>query len=135
MLTIKRRINFYDCDPAGILFYGNIFFFCHTAYEELIASFNFKTNYWQNENFVTPIITSNAEYIKPIKYGDKINVELGVSDLRKSSFELSYKCINQLNELCASVKTVHVFVDKKSWKKVELIPEIKNGLMAHLIKK
>jgi acyl-CoA thioesterase FadM len=37
--------------------------------------------------------------------------------------------------LCALVKTVHVFVDKKSWKKVELIPEIKDGLTAHLITK
>jgi 1,4-dihydroxy-2-naphthoyl-CoA hydrolase len=135
MLTIKRRINFFECDPAGILFYGNIFFFCHTVYEELIASFNFETNYWQNEEFVTPIINSNAEYIKPFKYGDSITIELVVSDLRNSSFELSYKCLNQSNELCALVKTVHVFVDKKSWKKAELIPEIKDGLTSHLITK
>lgn len=135
MITSKKKINFYDCDPAGILFYGNIFFFCHSAYEELIASFNFETNYWQNEDFVTPIINTNAEYIKPFKYGDSVNVELVVTDLRSSSFELSYKCLNQSNEVCALVKTVHVFVDKKSWKKVELIPEIKDGLTAHLITK
>ena len=135
MITSKQKINFYDCDPAGILFYGNIFFFCHSAYEELIASFKFETNYWQNEYFVTPIINTNAEYIKPFKYGDSVNVELVVTDLRNSSFELSYKCLNQSNEVCALVKTVHVFVDKKSWKKVELIPEIKGGLTAHLITK
>ena len=135
MITSKKKINFYDCDPAGILFYGNIFFFCHSVYEELIASFNFETNYWQNEDFVTPIINTNAEYIKPFKYGDSVNVELVVTDLRNSSFELSYKCLNQSNEVCALVKTVHVFVDKKSWKKVELITEIKDGLAAHLITK
>ena len=135
MITSKKKINFFDCDPAGILFYGNIFFFCHSAYEELIASFKFETNYWQNEDFVTPIINTNAEYIKPFKYGDSVNVELVVTDLRNSSFELSYKCLNQSNEVCALVKTVHVFVDKKSWKKVELISEIKDGLTAHLITK
>ena len=135
MITSKKKINFYDCDPAGILFYANIFFFCHSAYEELIASFKFETNYWQNEYFVTPIINTNAEYIKPFKYGDSVNVELVVTDLRNSSFELSYKCLNQSNEVCALVKTVHVFVDKKSWKKVELISEIKDGLTAHLITK
>ena len=135
MITSKKKINFYDCDPAGILFYGNIFFFCHSVYEELIASFKFETNYWQNEDFVTPIINTNAEYIKPFKYGDSVNVELVVTDLRNSSFELSYKCLNQSNEVCALVKTVHVFVDKKTWKKVELISEIKDGLTAHLITK
>jgi len=135
MITSKKKINFFECDPAGILFYGNIFFLCHTAYEELIASFNFETNYWQNEEFVTPIINSNAEYVKPIKYGDSITIELVVSDLRNSSFELSYKCLNQSNELCTLVKTVHVFVDKNSWKKAELISEIRDGLTAHLISK
>ena len=33
MFTIKRKINFFDCDPAGIIFYSRIFEFCHSAYE------------------------------------------------------------------------------------------------------
>jgi len=135
MLTIKRRINFYNCDPAGILFYGNIFFFCHSAYEELISSFNLKINYWQNDEFVVPIIKSTADYLKPFKFGDEITIEVSVTELRESSFELNYKCSNQSSDVCADVKTVHVLIDKKTWQKIELTPEIKDGLRNHLISK
>ena len=135
MLTIKRRINFYNCDPAGILFYGNIFFFCHSAYEELISSFNLKINYWQNDEFVVPIIKSTADYLKPFKFGDEITIEVSVTELRESSFELYYKCSNQSSDVCADVKTVHVLIDKKTWQKIELTAEIKDGLGYHLISK
>ena len=133
MITLKRKINFYDCDPAGILFYGNIFFFCHTAYEELVLTFDLKYEYWLSKEFVVPIFTTEANYLKPLKRGDEINVEVSVTDLRKSSFELSYKCSNQSGDLCVIVKTVHVFLDKKTWQKKSLLPEIEMGLKKHKI--
>jgi YbgC/YbaW family acyl-CoA thioester hydrolase len=132
MITFKTKINFFDCDPAGILFYGNIFFFCHSAYEELIASFNLKINYWQNDEFVVPIIKSTADYLKPFKYGDELTIELYATELRESSFELNYKCSNQSKNVCAEVSTVHVLINKKTWQKKELTPEIKDGLRHHL---
>jgi 1,4-dihydroxy-2-naphthoyl-CoA hydrolase len=134
MISVKRRINFYDCDPAGILFYANIFRMCHSAYEKLIATFELKKDYWQNDEFAVPIIKSTADYLKPFKSGDEINIQVTVSELRESSFELKYKCSNQFNDLCAEVKTVHVFVNKKSWAKTNLLPEINEGLKLHQIK-
>jgi acyl-CoA thioester hydrolase/1,4-dihydroxy-2-naphthoyl-CoA hydrolase len=56
MFTIKRRINFYNCDPAGIMFYGNILFFCHSAYENLISSLKLPFDYWINDDFAVPIV-------------------------------------------------------------------------------
>ena len=131
MITLQKKINFFDCDPAGILFYGKIFFICHAAYEDLVSTFELDKDYWQNEDFVVPIINSTADYLLPLKNGDTVTVEVTVSDLRSSSFELSYKCFNQRKELCARVKTVHVYVDKKSWKKEELLREITEKLKTH----
>lgn len=131
MISVKRRINFYDCDPAGILFYANIFRMCHSAYEKLVADFKLKKDYWRNDDFAVPIIKSTADYLKPFKSGDEINIQVTVSELRESSFELTYKCSNQFNDLCAEVKTIHVFVDKQLWKKTNLLPEINEGLNLH----
>jgi 1,4-dihydroxy-2-naphthoyl-CoA hydrolase len=128
MITIKRKINFYDCDPAGILFYGNIFFLCHAAYEELISSLNLKEDYWKNNEYVVPIISSNANYLSPLKTGDDLTIEVTVSELRDSSFELSYKCINQSGKICVEVKTVHVFLDKVKWEKMKIPAIIHSGL-------
>jgi acyl-CoA thioester hydrolase/1,4-dihydroxy-2-naphthoyl-CoA hydrolase len=133
MIKLEKKINFFDCDPAGILFYGNIFFLCHSAYEELVSSFALNTDYWQNDDFVVPIINTSANYLFPYKNGDTVSVIVTVTDLRKSSFELNYECFNQHDKLCASVKTIHVLVDKKSWQKKELLPEIRESLKFHRV--
>ena len=133
MLKVKRRINFFDCDPAGILFYARIFFFCHAAYEELVHSFNLDFDYWLNDEFVVPIINSSAKYLKPLRPRDELTIKVSVSQLRNSSFELSYECINQKGELCAEAKTAHIFLDKEKWEKIKIPAVICSGLEKHLI--
>ena len=84
-----------------------------------------------NEDYVVPIIHSESEYVKPIRYGDEISVNVQVSQLRNSSFELTYT-IKRDKVLCCHAKTVHVFVDKKSWKKTGIVEEVKGGLQKHI---
>jgi YbgC/YbaW family acyl-CoA thioester hydrolase len=132
MFSIKRKINFYDCDPAGVIFYSKIFDYCHSVYEELIKSFNLEENYWDNEEYAVPIIKSEASYSKPLRYGENISVDVKVSKLKSSSFELEYNCKNEKGEVTNAVKTVHVFVDKKNWKKINITDIIKRQLMKHL---
>ncbi|MEJ2194683.1 MAG: thioesterase family protein [Ignavibacteriaceae bacterium] len=131
MFTIKRKVNFFNCDPAGIMFYGNIFYFCHSAYENLISSFDLDFDYWNNDDFFVPIVHSSADYLKPLKYEDDVVIEINVTQLKESSFELSYNCKNQLGELCANVKTVHVFINKETWKKKKMDITINEGLKSH----
>ncbi len=134
MITSKKKINFYHCDPAGILFYARLFEICHSVYEEMINSFYLKDNFWQNDDYVVPIVKCEAGFFKPVKPGEEVTVELFVSQLRKTSFELSYEIKNENNVSVASAKTVHVFVDRKIWKGKEIINSLRNGLNNHLKK-
>lgn len=133
MFKVKRKINFYDCDAAGVLFFARIYELCHSAYEELIASFNLEEDYWDNEDYIVPIIKSEASYHKPIKYGETITVEIKVVQLKSSSFELNYECKNEKGEVTDKVKTVHVCVDKKNWKKRELPDKVYKGFEVYKI--
>ncbi len=132
MFQYKRRINFYDCDPAGILFYGRIFQLCHEAYEAMIESFNLKDNYWVNENFIVPIIHSEAKYRKPLLAGETVELEITVTNLKDSSFELTYICKNNKGEVTNNVRTVHVFVNKSDWKKTKIVEDVRLGLKGYL---
>lgn len=132
MIQVKRNINFYDCDPAGIIFYSRIFDFSHSAYEQLIQSIKLDEDYWNNPFYVVPIIHTECDYFKPLKYGDEIRIDTAVSLLKRSSFELTYK-IKLNDEIYASVKTVHVFVNKKDWTKMEIPSEIVEALKLHLL--
>jgi YbgC/YbaW family acyl-CoA thioester hydrolase len=131
MHIYKRTINFYDCDPAGIIFYSKIFEICHSAYEDFINSFNLKSDYWNNALYAVPIIHTEAEYFLPLKPSDKISVEVTVTQLKESSFELSYNCKNAEGKITNRVKTVHIFIDKKNWKKIPIDPEVKTNLEIH----
>lgn len=133
MFKYERTVNFYDCDPAGILFYARIYELTHAAYEGLIESFSLGEDYWANDDYVVPIIHSEAKYHKPITFGQLISVEVGVKQLKNSSFELQYKCRNESGDVCVEVKTVHVLIDKSTWKKKPLTSEIKNGLMKNIL--
>ena len=133
MFQFKRRINFFDCDPAGILFYGRIYEICHEAYEAMIESFNLRESYWTNENFIVPIIHSEAKYRKPLRAGETVEIEITVTILKESSFELTYLFKNRKGEITNNVRTVHVFVNKADWKKMKITDEIKEGLFNHFV--
>jgi len=131
MFRYNKTINFYDCDPAGIIFFARIFEICHSAYEDFINSFNLKHNYWDNDKYAVPIIHTEAEFFLPLKPADKIIVEVIVTSLRESSFELTYTCRNAVGKVTNEVKTVHIFIDKKSWKKIPIDPEVNKNLKLH----
>lgn len=131
MFTIKRKINFYDCDPAGILFYAKLFEISHSVYEEMINSFNLQKNYWINDEFVVPIIKTDGAYFKPLRAGEKVSINLTVTLRKENSFELTYEWIDKSGELAAKARTVHVFVDKKRWVKIPIFKEIDEGLESH----
>ena len=131
MFSIKRKINFYDCDPVGILFYAKLFEVSHSVYEEMINSFKLKKDYWSNDEFVVPIIKTDGAYFKPLKPGDTISINLTVTLRKENSFELTYDWIDKSGELAAKARTVHVFVDKKRWVKIPIYDEIVKGLESH----
>ena len=131
MFTIKRRINFYDCDPAGILFYARLFEISHSVYEDMINSFNLKKNYWINDEFVVPIIKTDGAYFKPLRAGEVVTINLTVTNRKENSFELTYEWMDKSGELAAKARTVHVFVDKKKWVKIPLQDAIVKGLESH----
>jgi 1,4-dihydroxy-2-naphthoyl-CoA hydrolase len=131
MFNLKRKINFYDCDPAGILFYARLFEINHSVYEEMINSFKLKESYWFNDKFVVPIIKTDGAYFKPLKGGETISINLSVTLLKENSFELTYEWTDEAGDLAAKARTVHVFVDKKRWKKIPIYEDIIKGLESH----
>jgi len=131
MFTLKRKINFYDCDPAGVLFYARLFEINHSVYEEMINSFKLQESYWFNDKFVVPIIKTDGAYFKPLKGGETVSIKLSVTLLKENSFELTYEWTDEAGDLAAKARTVHVFVDKKRWKKIPIFEDIIKGLESH----
>ncbi len=132
MFETKLRINFFDTDAAGILFFGNLFRLAHHAYELFLEKISPRRNFFDDQ-VLLPIVHSEADYKAPLKAGDVTNVKLFVSKLGESSFELTYQFFCE-GILKAQARTVHVSVDKEKFKKISLPSDLKNSLMKYFNK-
>lgn len=90
----KVRIEWGDCDPAGIVFYPRYFaMFDHSTAMLLEAATGY-TKYQMREvyDFVGfPMVDTGAKFMIPSKFGDDIVIESAISELGKSSFNISHK--------------------------------------------
>ena len=90
----KVRIEWGDCDPAGIVYYPRYFaMFDHSTALLLEAATGY-TKYQLREvyDFVGfPMVDTGAKFYIPSKFGDDIVIESTISELGKSSFSIAHK--------------------------------------------
>ena len=123
MFTTKYKIAFCETDPGGILFFAEFFKIAHVAYERFFENLNLERNYFLDEEYILPIVHSNADYLAPVKFGDKLVCEVKVGKIGTTSFELLYLLKNK-DKTAAKILTKHVAVKKKDFKKAEIPTEL-----------
>ena len=95
MLIYKRtaRIEWGDCDPAGIVFFPRYFAMfdsCTTAlFSEALGMSKFQ--FFKHYKFAGyPMVDTRARFLKPTKFGDDVVVETAVTEFRRSSFDVRH---------------------------------------------
>lgn len=124
MFIFKRTVYFTECDPAGILFFGNYFHLSHHAYESFMAQLA-PNNYFNDTNIVLPILTTEAKYRKMIKAGDIVTIGITCLSLRENSFQLLFQWKDSSGVRLADITTTHVCVNKMENKKTALPEDLK----------
>ena len=124
--TRTVRIEWGDCDPAGIIFYPRYFeiFDASTA-----ALFERALGITKAEMFKTlefsgwPLARTQARFLKPTRFGDDVTVETTVN-FGRSSFEIVHR-LSLKGELCAecSEKRVWTVRDAQGHLKSHPVPE------------
>jgi 4-hydroxybenzoyl-CoA thioesterase len=96
MLTNIRttRIEWCDCDPAGIIFYPRyfeIFDTCTTALIERALGMN-KIAYLEAYNFAGhPLVETRARFRQPTRFGDDVAIETKLVECGRSSFKIEHR--------------------------------------------
>lgn len=123
MFETERIVEFGMCDSGGVLFFARIFELTHSAYEEFILRSNLVNNYFENEEIAIPLIRASSEFHKPITLHEVLKINIVVSKIGNSSFQLTTTFLDELVNTKAIVTTTHVFVDKKEFRKVNIPDE------------
>jgi 4-hydroxybenzoyl-CoA thioesterase len=120
------RIEWGDCDPAGIIFYPRYFeiFDASTAalFERALERTKFQM--FKTLDFAGfPLVRTHARFVKPTRFGDDVTVESAVK-FGRSSFEIEHR-LSLSGELCAECweKRVWVVRDAEGRLKSHPVPE------------
>ncbi len=128
--TISRRIHFAEGDPAGISFFANVFGWHHEAYEAFVTDrLGIEYRKWfMSKEVGVPIRKSEAEFFGPFQPGRTVRIDFNILKLGTSSFTAESKIYNEKAVLCATVQTIHVFMDVTSGTKLEIPAEYRAAI-------
>lgn len=118
-ITVENFLSFDQGDPAGILFFGDVFSLAHQAFEQFIMHNVCEWKEWfENQDWVVPIKQTEAVYFAPLFVGKNCKIEVEILSKGESSFTMRY-CFFQ-GHLCCEVKTVHVFCSRETYQKIPI---------------
>ena len=95
--TRTIRVEWGDCDPAGIVFYPRYFEMFETCIAALFERATGMTKYEMLRAYDFsgyPVVEARAQFLAPAKYGDDVIAETTISEFRRSSFDLVHKVFN-----------------------------------------
>lgn len=91
--TQTRRVEWGDCDPAGIVFNPQFFrWFDHGT------TLLYEAAGWPKQEMLArfkaagcPLVDTRAVFKRPCKYGDDVRIVTSIKEVRTSSFDISHQ--------------------------------------------
>jgi len=125
------RIGMASVDAAGRIFYPELFRIAHDCFEDFMRHLGMEIRLWLHEgDRILPVVHAEADYHRPIRLGDELEAVLGVQRIGETSLTLGCDFFQpgEDGECLASVRTVHVCVDKATGKPVPLPEHLRDRL-------
>jgi len=128
----RLRVRFHDTDPAGIVFFANIFVYCHEAFEEMLRALGLPLDELiRSKEQILPLGHAEADFKKPFRHGALVAVRVVVGKLSERSIRLDYELRNETGELLATSSMVHIAVDPATGRSTGLSPRLRAALEPH----
>src|SRR5436309_9478399 len=103
MLVYDRPIRFDEVDPAGIVFFARYANFAHEAIETFFAELDGGyPGLIVKRHIGLPIVHLEADFIAPLRYGDRLRIETSCLEIGTTSATLGHQMKNGVTlAICA----------------------------------
>lgn len=126
------QIKFREADPAGILFFGNVLALAHDVFEDFIPATGLTwADYFQAKEYIAPIRHAEIDFLAPFRPGQQYGVSVTILKISDSSFQAK-TVFSEGSRQNAVVKTVHTFLDPKSFQKISVPEKFRAALSPYL---
>jgi len=128
----RWKVSFGEVDYAGILYYPNFFDYFQRTEEAFMEHIGLPYPYLIGQLKIGfPIVHVSADFKKPVRYGDSIDINLQVAHLGNSSVTFGFRVFKG-QELCATASITHVTIDFNRFKAIEIPSELRALFQRHL---
>ena len=123
-LILEKKIKFGDCDSAGVIHFHNLLRWAHEFWEESLGLYGINSkeifpSIKYDTKKIFPIINCEANFLHPIEFGDKLEINIFPKKINNHIFEV--KTIFSKDQITvAKAKLIHCVLDIVDRKKVDL---------------
>lgn len=128
-----RLVRFHDVDAARTMFFARYFDWASEVYiAQLMAHGVDVPGMLTRQELAVPLRHVEASYRAPLFFGDRVVVELVAVDLGTTSFSLGFRVRAEDDPAKhhAYVQTVHVCIDPRSFRPVEVPAAVREALLS-----
>jgi len=116
----EHVVRFQDVDAAGIVFFPKILEYFHDAYVAFLRAEGIPLEEaMAAKRWAAPIRSSEAHFLRPLRFGDPVTTALVRVRLSGSDLEIGYRTAHSGGEAAAVGVTRAVFVDWATFKRAE----------------
>ncbi|MEQ1566587.1 MAG: thioesterase family protein [Myxococcota bacterium] len=115
-----RVVGFQEVDAAGIVFYGRFFDWFHDVYVDALADSGHPLpQALREQRWIAPLVHAAADYLSPLRFGDRIEVGLVGADATADRLSLGWR-VTAGERIAAVGVTVHVFVSPATFERAPM---------------
>lgn len=89
--SVRKQVRFHHCDPAGIVFYPQYFYLLHETQEDFLAHIGHPEHVLIASGVGVPIVDLKTEFLGMCRYGDEIDISLGLTRVGNASIGMRYE--------------------------------------------
>jgi len=109
---MKIRIYYHHTDSGGVVYYGEYLKFLEEARTEYLEQRGLSVKELIKKDMIFVVRYQEIEYIKPVFYGDILEIKAKVTDISEIKITFDYDIRNQNSQITTKAKTVLVCVDR-----------------------
>lgn len=119
-------VRYGETDMMGVVHHANYVLYFEDARTKFLEDMGYPYARVEEEGLMSPVVSVELHYGKPLKYGQKPVVLTEVADIRPMKVTFSYQVFDSLESLesgskpCCTGTSVHCLVDAASFKPVNM---------------
>ena len=113
-IRYEVTVEFGDCDPAGIVYFPNFFRWIDAASRHYFASCGVPPWHETTEShgiIGTPLVDTQARFLRPASYGDRLAVDTSIESWRNRSFAMRH-VIRRGSDVLVEASEIRVFAKR-----------------------